>query len=280
MEQQEQGMKLLIAADMEGITGVVDREHTNPAHAEYQRFRKLMTADVNAAIHGAVAAGVQDIVVSDGHAGGRNILIEELDSRARLNCGSPSPYSMVNGIDTGVNAAFFIGYHARVGTPQAVLDHTWSGATIGNVWINDRIAGEIGLNASVCGHFGVPVLLISGDQNACAEGEGWIPGIEIVTVKNAWGRTSAECLPPAVTHDLIAAAAERAVRRFQAGSGPAVLETHTPVKAAVEFLMSEMTDNASLLPGAVRQGKTITIEAADMAQAYRGLRAAMALAAK
>ena len=149
-------MKILIAADMEGITGVVDSNQTNPSHAEYNRFRRLMTGDVNAAIRGAFDAGADEVVVSDGHWFNLNILIEEFDPRARLNTGSPRPFSMVEGVQHGVDGVLFVGYHARVGTQDAILDHTWSSGRVDGVWLNGEIVGEIGLNAAVCGHFGAP----------------------------------------------------------------------------------------------------------------------------
>ena len=126
-------MKILIAADMEGVTGVVHWDHVNPDHAEYPRFRRLMTTDINAAIHGAFDGDAKEVIVSDGHNVGRNVLIEELDPRARLNTGDPAPFSMVEGIDSGMNAAMFVGYHARAGASQAILNHTWSGARVANV---------------------------------------------------------------------------------------------------------------------------------------------------
>ena len=104
-------MRILIAADMEGITGVVHADQTESTHPEYQRFRRLMTADVNAAIRGAFDGGADEVVVSDGHGGARNILIEELDGRARLNSGSPSPFSMMQGIDAGIQGVILAGYH-------------------------------------------------------------------------------------------------------------------------------------------------------------------------
>lgn len=266
-------MKLLIAVDMEGITGVVNWDHVSPSHAEYQRFRRLMTADVNAAVAGAAEAGVEEIVVSDGHWSGTNLLIEELDTRARLNCGSPSPFSMVQGIDNGVNAAIFIGYHARIGSQNAILDHTWSSASVANVWLNDRIAGEIGLNASVCGAFGVPVLMLSGDQTATAEAREWVGDLETAVVKQASGRWAAECLPPAVTGKLIRETAARAVRRYQSGSAPAPLKVGQPVTITVEFIYSHMADMAAVLPGAVRlDARKVAYTAADMPTAYRAFR--------
>ena len=272
-------MKLLIAVDMEGISGVVDWKHVDSTHAEYQRFRHVMTADVNAAVAGAAQAGVTDILVADGHGYGKNILIEELDERARLNSGSPSPFAMLQGIDSGVQAAFFVGYHAHMSTKHAVLAHTWSSACVSNVWLNDEIVGEIGLNASVCGHFGVPVLMISGDQAACDEASRWIPGVEVVPVKKASGRQAAECLPPGRSQRMIQETAENAIRGYLEGKAPAPLSTNLPVRITIEFLNTLQTDQASLLPGMTRlDGRRIEFQAPDMPSAYRSFRAAVSLA--
>lgn len=272
-------MKLLIAVDMEGITGVATWDHVTPTHPDYQRFRRLMTGDVNAAIRGAFQGGVDEVVVSDGHWNSDNILIEELDPRVRLNTGTPSPFSMVQGIDQGVDAAFLIGYHARIGTARAILDHTWSSTRVQNVWLNGRLVGEIGLNSAVCGHFGAPVLMISGDQSASAEAEEWVPGIEKAVVKQATGRWAAEVLPPAQTQTLICETAERAVRRFYNGQSPAVLKVDTPVNNVIEFFYSEMADKATLLPGSRRlDGRRIEIISPDMPAAYQSFRAAVTLA--
>ena len=165
-------MKILIAADMEGITGVVDSDQTNPSHAEYNRFRRLMTGDVNAAIRGAFDAGADEVVVSDGHWFNLNILIEELDPTPGSTPAPRGPFSMVEGVQYGVDGVRFVGYHARVGTQDAILDHTWSSGRVDGVWLNGEIVGEIGLNAAVCGHFGVPVLMISGDQTVLHRGSG------------------------------------------------------------------------------------------------------------
>ena len=143
-------MKILIACDMEGLPGVVSWDHVAPDHPEYTRYRKIMTASVSAAVRGAFNGGADDVLVADGHAFGRNILIEELDSRARLNIGTNFPYAMVKGVETGVDAVMYVGYHARAGTLNAVLCHTWS-RRIANVWLNDRPVGEIGLNAALVG---------------------------------------------------------------------------------------------------------------------------------
>ena len=272
-------MKLLIAVDMEGISGVVDWIHVDSTHAEYQRFRRIMTADVNAAVAGAAQADVDDMLVTDGHGWARNILIEELDPRARLNSGSPSPFAMVQGIDSGIEAVFFIGYHAHMSTQNAVLAHTWSSAKISNVWLNDRMVGEIGLNASVCGSFGVPVLLISGDQAACAEAQDWIPGLETVVVKKASGREAAECLPPRVAQQHITETAFKAIQRYRADQAPAPLIVQAPIRITVEFLSTYLADICAVNPYVTRlDARRVEFQAPDMPTAYRLFRSAVGFA--
>jgi D-amino peptidase len=272
-------VKLLIAADMEGISGVVHWDHVDPQNKEYERFRKLMTGDVNAAIRGAFDGGAAEVIVADGHAHGRNILVEELDARARLNSGSPSALAMLQGLDSGVDAAFFVGYHARVGAQNAILDHTWSSSSVANVWLNGHLVGEIGWNATVCGHFGVPVLLVSGDQTACAEAQDQLGPVEAVVVKEARGRMAAECLPPEVAQARIQQAAQRAVRRFLDGQAPSPWRLEGPVTVTVELVHSQMADRAAILPGAQRlEGKQVQFSAEDALLAYRAFRSLIALA--
>lgn len=272
-------MKILIAVDMEGISGVTCWEHVTPGHAEYERFRKVMTAEVNAAIEGAYAGGAKEVLVADGHWNSGNILIEELDRRARLNCGTPSPFSMVEGVQDGMDGAMFVGYHARAGTANAILDHTWSSKCVANLWVNDLLMGESGLNAAVCGHFNVPVLLVSGDQSLCAEASEMLGTPETVVVKQASGRASASCLAPQVAQDLIRQAAARAVQRLVHHLAPPPFRLPEPIHVVVELFYSEMADKAALLPGAKRlDGRRVEIYAASMPEAYRSFRAAVALA--
>jgi D-amino peptidase len=271
-------MKVLIAADMEGISGVVHWDHVDPQHKEYDRFRKLMTGDVNAAIQGAFEGGADEVVVADGHAHGRNILVEELDPRARLNSGSPSPLGMVQGADSGVDAAMFVGYHARVGSQNAILDHTWSGS-IAAVLLEGWAVGEIGWNAAVCGYYGVPVILISGDQTACAEARELLGPVEVAVVKQASGRMAAECLPPVVAQKKIREAAMRAVQQFLRGEAPRPYQLEGPITLTVDLIRSEMADRAAILPGARRpEDRRIEIQVEDVVAAYRAFRAIAALA--
>ncbi len=271
-------MKILIASDMEGITGVVNWDQVTPGHYEYTRFRKLMTEDVNAAVRGAFEAGAQEVIVADGHWNGTNILIEELDPRARLNASTSAPLSMMQGIDETVNGVIFVGYHARQGSQHAILDHTWSSKCVADVWLNDVLVGEYGLNAGLAGYFGVPVIMVTGDQTACAQTAELIGDLEQVVVKQATGRFSAECLAPAVTQRMITEGARRAVQRLKRGNVPEPLVFETPVVVTVDFMTSDMADRASRVPGAERDGVRVQCAAEDMHEAYLTFRALVGLA--
>lgn len=271
-------MKILLAVDMEGITGVTTWDQVTPGHAEYARFRKLMTQDVNAVIRGALEAGADEVIVADGHWHGSNILIEELDPRARLNTGSPSPFSMMQGIDESVDGVMFVGYHARNGTPNAALDHTWSSRSVANVWLNDLLTGEYGLNGALAGHFGVPVIMVSGDQTACAQVVETLGDMETAVVKQASGRYAAECLPPQVTQEMLFMSAARAVTRLEAGDVPDPFVLDTPVRVTVEFFTSDMADRASMMPFTQREGTRVSLSAPEMASAYGAFRSLVVLA--
>lgn len=271
-------MKILIAVDMEGISGVAMWDHVDPGHAEYQRFRKIMTEDVNAAVRGAFDAGADEVVIADGHWNSSNILIEELDARARLNSGTPSPYSMVQGVDENIDGAFFVGYHARAGSQNAILDHTWSSRRVFNLWLNGILVGEYGLNGAMCGHFNVPVLMISGDQTVCAQASELLGPLETAVVKRATGRFAAECLPIPDAQELIYQAARQGVENMKAGKARA-FHLDEPVQVTIEFASTDMADKAILLPGALRlDGRRIEFMAADMVAVFASFRAAIALA--
>ncbi len=269
-------MKLLIAADMEGISGITGWNQVFPEHPEYARGRRLMTADVNAAIDGALQAGVTDIVVTDGHWDGSNILWEEVKSPASLINGSPSPLSMVQGVQEGADAVVFLGYHARAGTQNAILDHTWSSKKVHNLWLNEVLAGEIALNAAVCGHFNVPVIAISGDQSACAEAAALIPGIHTAQVKKANGRMNAECLPSEEAHGIITRTVQSAVENANAIRP---YQLNGPVTIRVEFYRSDMADWAQVIPGVRRiEGRIVEFTGNDIVEASAGFRAMVGLA--
>jgi len=263
---------------MEGISGIVDWDQVTPGHAEYMtRGRRLMTDDVNAAIQGAFEGGADEVTVSDAHWNATNILIEGLDSRARLNSGSPSPFSMMQGLDDTPppDAVMFVGYHAMGGTKKAILDHTWSDHRIRAVYLNDRQVGEIGLNAALAAHYGVPVIAMSGDQHACEEGQTMIgPELELAVVKNATGHQAATLLPLHEAHHKICEAAARGVIRFREGKAAKPFVVSAPIRLAVEFVYTRHCDRAYLIPGSERvSGARLEYTAPDMIAAHRAFRA-------
>ncbi len=270
-------MRILISADMEGISGVTTWDQVTPGHAEYARFRRQMTQDINAAIEGAFQAGATEVVVTDGHWNGSNILIEEIDPCARLNTGSPSPLSMMQGIDQDVDGVFFVGYHARQGTQSAVLDHTWSSTCVANLWINDLIAGEYTINAAVAGYYKAPVIMASGDQTACAQIEEQLGKMETAIVKQPTGRYSAECLTPEISHKLIQKAAYDSVKQIIKKDAPKPFVVKTPVRVTVELNYSDMADRAMLMPGVTRDGLKLSFTSPDILKAYIGFRALVTL---
>jgi D-amino peptidase len=276
-------MKILVSADMEGTSGVVAWEQVTPGHPEYlNRGRRLMTGDVNAAVTGLFEGGADEVVVSDAHWDARNILIEELDRRARLNSGSPSPFAMLQGIDDtpAPDALMLVGYHAMAGTRKGVLDHTWSDARIRSVRLNGQPAGEIGLNAALAAAYGAPVIAMSGDQHACLEGQDLLgPELEIAVVKNATGRYAALCLPLAEARERICEAAARAVIRLHEGRAPAPLAVELPVRLTVEFMASQQADRAFLMPGTERlDGTRLEYTSPDMVTAHRAFRGMVLMA--
>ncbi len=273
-------MKILIATDMEGISGVTDWDHVSSGHFEYPRFRKIMTDDINAAIRGVFDGGATEVVVTDGHGSGNNILIEGLDPRVKLNSGNASPFAMVQGIEVGdFDGVIFVGYHARAGSAKGVLAHTWSNQRVANLCLNGLVTGEYGLNAALCGHYGTPPLMITGDQTACAQAVELLGNLEIVEVKQATSFQSAECLPPSVAQEMIQASAVHAVQQLKDGNAPKPFKLVQPIKGRVEFRFIEMADSACRLPGATRlDGTTIEFTSPDMPTAYKSFRALVGLA--
>jgi D-amino peptidase len=217
-------MKILISADMEGTCGVSSWVHVTPPElaggqpastAEYERARLRMTREVNAAIEGALAAGVDEVIVNDSHDGMRNLIPEELHPEARFVAGSDKPLVMMQGVEEdGVRAAFFTGYHARAGTPDGPLAHTWS-LWLHDVRVNGRSIGEYGVNAIVAGHYDVPVALVAGDNRAVEQARELL-GEQVVgaVVKHGYSVTSAIHVQPEEARRIIRNAAERAVRNI------------------------------------------------------------------
>ncbi|HEX6104890.1 MAG TPA: M55 family metallopeptidase [Gemmatimonadales bacterium] len=271
-------MRVYISVDMEGVAGVVHEDQTDPVdprHAgEYNRFRRLMTAEANAAVEGALAAGATAVLVNDSHWLMRNLLAEELHPAAELLSGGPKLRSMMEGVELGFDAAFFVGYHAGAGVPHAVIDHTYTGR-VHEARLNGRPVGELALNAALAGTYGVPLAMVSGDQAVAAEARELLgPAVETVVVKHAVGRFAARSLAPVEACRRIREGAASALRRRHA---PLVLPP--PVRLEVEFALTHMADMAELVPGSTRTGgRTVAYLHDDFREVFRAWRALYNLA--
>jgi D-amino peptidase len=205
-------MKVLISADMEGATGVTWPADVEPGTEQWQRCRRMFTSDVNAAIAGFLFGGADEVLVNEAHSTMRNLLLEDLDRRAVMLTGRHKELSMVEGIqDEAVQAVVFLGYHASAGA-EGVLAHTYLANSITSVRVNGETGSEGRLNAHVAAEFGVPVVLVTGDDRACADAAGYAPEAVTVAVKDCVSRYAAVCRPPEQTAAAITAAATEACK--------------------------------------------------------------------
>lgn len=207
-------LKIYISADMEGVAGVVTGDQLGPSGFEYQRFRQFMTREVNAAIEAAFEAGATEILVSDSHGNGENLLIEQLPENVKVVRSWPRPLAMMQGIDGTFDAAIFIGYHASTTNPEGVRAHTMSSARLADIRLNGISMPEAGINAAIAGHFNVPVIMISGDDAIVAETQKLIGPVEGAVVKWAYSFHSAKTLTPAAADKLIREKVKKAIVRI------------------------------------------------------------------
>jgi D-amino peptidase len=208
---QEGGLRLYISADMEGVSGVVTGDQLGPGGFEYARFREVMTREVLAAIRGARAAGVGEILISDSHGNGENLLLDMLPADVQVVRSWPRPLGMMEGIDSTFDAVFFVGYHAGTTNPDGVRAHTFSSARLADVRLGGRSVPEAGVNAAIAGHFGVPVVLVTGDDAAVAEISAIVGEVEAAVVKWNVSFHSARTLMPEAAYALIEERARRAI---------------------------------------------------------------------
>lgn len=267
-------MKVFVAVDLEGISGVVHEWDTDPQGRGYARARGAMRDDLLAALEGCRAAGADEVVVCDAHNDGGNLDPDAVPAGVTLVSGSPTPDSMMHGIGPGFDAALYVGYHARAGTAAAVLEHTWTYRVFG-VSIGSLELGEFGLGALLAGHHGVPSVYVSGDDKVAAEARALVPGVTATVVKQGVTRTSAALVPPGVARARIQADVEKALaRRADVAplqwSGDPLLLTFTRVP---------FCDAAASCPGTRRRdGRTLEIGGDDFAALYHTFLACVDLA--
>jgi D-amino peptidase len=239
-------MKVFVSVDMEGVSGLTDPAEMRAGGRGYERGCELMTGDANAAVAGAYTAGATEVAVTDAHGTGRNLRVDLIDRRCTLARGPYKPMRMGEGLDSSFDAALFVGYHARAGTPDGVLNHTWMGREILNVHLNGEVAGEIRLMAAFAGSYGVPVALVTGDAAACSEAGELLGDVETVAVKAGSDRYAARLVPPARAQEQITDAASRAVKsigRFEPYVVPA------PHTLGIEWASTAIAQSCAVIPG-------------------------------
>jgi D-amino peptidase len=272
---QQKPFKVYISVDIEGVAGLVDSSQVSSAEREYAFGRKLMIAETNAAIAAAFEAGATEVLVNDSHGSQINLLPDQIDRRAVLITGQPKPAGMMQGLDETFAAVIFIGYHAQASTTDGVYDHTYS-SNLKSVRLNGREVGEYGLNAALAGHYGVPVVFLSGDRAVAEQVRAFVPGIEALAVKEGIGRSAARTMHPDEAREKIAVGVKAALaRRNQIQP----VRLSKPVTLEVELATSAQADSAMMVPGMKRiSGRVVSYTAPDMAVAYQVSRLIMRLA--
>jgi D-amino peptidase len=268
-------MKVYLSVDMEGATGVTGSDDVNPGKPAYERFRKLLTRDVNAAIEGAIKGGADKIVVNESHNGMRNILIEELNPKAEMISGFTKPLCMMEGLDKTFDAVFLIAYHARAGSEGGVLNHTMFGRTIVNIRMNSRLVGEVAIGSMLAGFFGIPIVLVTGDDKVAREAVELLGHVETAIVKEGIDRYVAKCLAPEESASRISKAAERSLRRVREFMP---YEVKPPIEFQVEFVSTSMAATATLIPGVkLAEPRTISLSSEDILEGWKRFWAALLL---
>jgi D-amino peptidase len=263
-------LKVFISVDMEGVSGLINWDETSQGGPDYPLFRRLMTEEANAAIAGALDAGATEIVVRDAHDSARNILPDLLRPEARLIREWNGPLSMMEGIDKTFDAVVFIGYHARAGTPDAVLKHTMSLALF-DVILNGVRVPEGAWNAAIAGYFDVPVVFLSGDKAICDQIRGIIGPIETVAVKEGIG-TAALMMHPAKARELIQKGVAAGLKNLKSFKP---YKPSTPYKLEIVFTDEHQALRASWIPGAVRTSeRSVAFTSSDFMDIIKDFRLA------
>ncbi|WP_329454746.1 M55 family metallopeptidase [Streptomyces sp. NBC_01497] len=268
-------MKILISADMEGATGVTWPADVLPGTPQWERCRTLFTSDVNAAVLGFYDGGADEVLINEAHWSMRNLLLEQLDERAQMLTGRHKSLSMVEGVQHGdVDAIAFIGYHTAAGT-EGVLAHTYLANSITGVWLNGTRASEGLLNAHVVAEYGVPVVLVTGDDLTCVDAQGYAPDARKVAVKDHVSRYAAVCRTPART----AADIRTAAREATALAGRYEPVAGGPFTVELEFDAAHLADASTVVPGVAPSGeRRVSYTSPTMYEAIRTFKAVTTIA--
>ena len=266
-------MKVFLSTDMEGTAGVVDWQQCVGDGPEAQAGRKLLLAEVNAAIEGAQAGGATQIVVNDSHSTMRNLPADQLAGQASYVSGSHKPLYMMQGLDDSFDAVLFISYHGSVGAP-AGLSHTYNPRAVVEARIDSKVTGEAGINALVAAHYGVPVVLVTGDRCACEESAALIPGIHQAVVKEHVSRLAAHSMHPDSARELIRERARAAVAAATSAAAPPL----DPGVLELSVRTTDIAEAASWVRGVDQTGpRELRIHGQTRLATYRAFCAAILL---
>ncbi|MBR8312877.1 M55 family metallopeptidase [Burkholderia dolosa] len=270
-------MKILISTDIEGVAGVFAVEQTRAGNPEYERARRWMTAEANAAIEGAFAAGAQAVWVNDSHGSFRNLLPDGLDARARIVLGKPRTLGMMAGLEQRPDLVFMIGFHAKSQT-RGVLAHTINSFAFTQVWVNGVELGEAGLYGALAREYGAHVALATGDDVFVDETRPLFPDARFEIVKTASGASSGDTLTPAASCARIAAAARDAVERALSAGRRAGDHRPAPAACTLRVQTAALADLFCMLPTLERvDAVTLRFDARSVEHVVRTLNSLSAM---
>jgi len=252
-------MKIYISTDMEGTAGVVDWEQCIPGKPEYSYYRGLLQDEVNASIKGAMAAGATEFLINDSHSSMQNLRPDTLAGNARYLSGKYKPLYMMQGLDSSFDAIFFVSYHGSMSSDGSILSHTYNPRAISDIWLNGEVASEAGLNALVAQKYGVPIVLVTGDEITEVETKVWSPDVKAAVVKKSVTRFAADNMHPKEACSLIETKAREAIEQLAHIKTPNI---SMPATIKIRFHNSDFAEMATWLPGTTRVG-TKEVELTD-----------------
>jgi D-amino peptidase len=269
---------VLISADMEGATGTATPEDVLPGSSGWAEALNCWSGDINAVAAALFASGVDEVLVTDAHASGSGLESSRLDPRIGMIRGRPRKFGMMEGIDGQVHAAVFLGYHGSVGS-GGVLSHAFMPTGIHVLQVNGQPAGEGTINAHLAGWFGVPVILVSGDDAACEEARRYAPRAQRVSAKQALTRFTARNRPRAAVHADLVTATETAMKMLADGTLPHPGLAATELSAEIEFSSENCALATTAIPGVQQTGpRTVSYTSSDIPGWYRCLGAIWTIA--
>jgi len=267
-------MRIHIISDMEGVAGIVHGAQTNAGRPLYEEGRKLYTEEINAAVRGATKAGATEIVVMDHHGAGEaysfNSLVPDLLDPACDYVVQSTWTQYTAFLEQGCDACLLVGMHAMAGTPDGVLSHTVSGREWRSLRFNGVLVGETGINAALCGTWGCPVVLVTGDEATCREATALLgDGLTTVAVKTGIERAAARNVAPRRARQLIEEGAATALEKLDAVKP---YDPGRPAEIEVEFMTpSEVVKYRGRQGVEITGPESLVVRAEDWWTAWRAL---------